>query len=131
MRRTSKKTAARQRQCKALRKELIAEVGRCEICGHDPQRQLCGSVQWDLCVHEIARGAHRQKALDKRYAVLVLCWACHTMRIHGTEHWPEARQLAVLKRSRPDDYDLAAYNALIGYGQNRITEDDVLAAKER
>jgi hypothetical protein len=37
-------------------------------------------------------------------------------------------QLAVLKKRRPADYDLAAYNRLIGLGPNRITEEDVSRA---
>ena len=126
MRRRSKKTQARANECKAFRRELAAEVGRCELCGHNPSRVRKGGVRWALCVHEIARGIHRQKALDKRYAVLILCWHCHMERIHnGPEKWPEAKQLAVLKRGRPDDYSLKAYNALVGYGPNRIAEEDV------
>ena len=125
MRPMSKKTAARTDECRPFREQLVLEVGRCEICGHDPSRVLSGDVAWALHVHEIARGPHRQKALDARYAVLVLCWHCHMERVHGNEDWPEARQLAVLRRSRPQDYDLVSYNALIGRGKNRITEEDI------
>jgi len=96
------------------------------MCGHDPSQIKLGQIGWALSVHEIARGTHRSKALDKRYAVLVVCWHCHENRIdNGKEQWPEARQLAVLKRSRPADFNLAAYNQLVGYGPDRISEEDV------
>lgn len=62
-----------------------------------------------LAVHEIASGTHRQKALDKPYAVLVLCWACNSGPFQDRSEWPESKQLALLARSRPKDFDLAAY----------------------
>lgn len=122
MRCVSKKTAARNAECRDFRRNLVREVGRCELCD-DPRRR---KRKGDLCVHEIARGCHRSKALDKRFAVLVLCPRCHMQRIHGNETWPETRQLAILRKSRPCDYDLAAYNELVGYGPNRITEEEVV-----
>jgi len=125
MRRQSKQTAARERACREFRRQLIMEVRCCELCGHDPGRPGSGRISWALLPHEIARGPSRQAALDKRFAILVLCYLCHVDRIHGNEDWPEARQLAVVKRSRPQDFDLAAYNKLKGYGPNRITEEDV------
>jgi hypothetical protein len=121
----SKKRRARIREVQGFRKGLIEEVGRCEVCGHNPDRMKTGHVQWTLVVHEIARGEHREKALDQRCAVLVLCWRCHAERIHGPEEWPQARQLAVLRRSRPEDYDLEGFNALVGYGPRRITDKEV------
>ena len=121
----SKKTAKRLDECRDFRRELVAWVRHCEICGHDPERVERGGVRWMLCCHEIARGPLRLKALDQRYALLILCYRCHMARVHGDELWLEARQLAVLKKSRPEDYDLAAYNKLVGYGPKRITEADV------
>ena len=82
-------------------------------------------LQAALCVHEIARGPLRQKALDKEYATLVVCGFCHEL-VGDKSQWPEARQLAVLKRSRPDDFDLAAYNALVNpRAPNRIAIEEV------
>lgn len=125
MRHYTQKRRNRNDAVRETRRNLVREVGRCEICGHDPARVKPGNVAWALHVHEIARGPNREKALDQRYAVLVLCWRCHVERVHGDEDWPEARQLAVLKRRRPEDYDLAAYNTLIGRGPYRITEEGV------
>ena len=125
MRPQSKKAAARYTEAKPFRDQLLREVGRCEICGHNPKRVRSGRIAWALCVHEIAQGVHRQKALDKGFAVLVLCYRCHMLRVHANEPWPEARQLAALKRSRPRDYDLEAYNALVGRGPDGISEAEV------
>ncbi len=130
MQRISKKTAAREAEYREFREQLKREVGHCEICGHDPERVEPGQIAWALHEHHIARGLHRQKAQGKRFAVLVLCYVCHIARIHGkvrmpNEDWPEARQLAALKWSRPQDYDLEAYNRLIGWGPDRITEEEV------
>ena len=79
-----------------------------------------------LCVHEIARGPLRQKSLDKPYACLVACHYCNQFQLHNRKEWPEARQLARLKKSRPNDYDLVAYNLLVNeQAPNRITQDEV------
>jgi hypothetical protein len=99
VRRRSKKCAQRAREAKPIRDGLRASVGRCELCG---KRRV------GLDVHEIARGTHRQKALDKPFALLVVCRVCHE-KLDDTKAWPEARQLAVLKRRRPGDFNLAAY----------------------
>ena len=66
-----------------------------------------------LCVHEIANGVNRQAALDKPFALLVLCWYCNGHVVTDKGQWPEARQLAVLLEKAPEDYDLVAYNYLI------------------
>lgn len=118
MRHRSKKTARRVRACQEFRKQLVKEVGYCEVCA--PKW-----TSWPLCCHEIARGTSRLLALDKRFAILVVCKHCHDVRIHGNEDWPEARQLAALKRSRLNDFDLKKYNRLKGRGENRITIEDV------
>lgn len=62
-----------------------------------------------LCVHEIANGPDRQKALDKPYAVLCLCWACNGGPFEDKGEWPEARQLALLATCRLSDFDLTEY----------------------
>ena len=120
MRRVSKNKAARDAEEAAFKRKLCDELGVCEICGPDATR-----AKSDIELHHIARGCHREKASVERCAVLLLCWTCHKLRVHGKVEWPQSRQLAVLKRSRPQDYDLAAFNALVGWGRYRITEDDV------
>ena len=121
-----KKPSQRDQEIAEFRRNFVLEIGRCEICGHDPSRAKKGFLGWALAPHEIARGVHRQKALDKRFALLCVCWRCHHTRIHnGKEHWPEERQLAVLKRSRPEDFDLPAYCKLKNRAETAITEEDV------
>lgn len=97
------------------------------ICGHFPGRPHSGKPAEcsRLCCHEIANGTHRQKAIDKPYAILVLCWSCNSEVVTDKSLWPETRQLALLKRKAPEDYDLEAYNAIVGWGPDRITENDV------
>lgn len=123
MRRQSRKAAKRAAETRQFREQFIQEVGCCELCGYNPS--LPGGYVRPLACHEIARGQARQRALDQRCAILVLCQECHMRRIHGPEDWPEARQLALLRRSRPDDFDLSQYNLIVGYGPDRISEEDV------
>ncbi len=126
MRRISKKTADRETEARPFREQLKLEIGHCEICHHNPKEVQPGQVAWALHVHEIARGAHRLKALDKRFAVLVLCYPCHIDGVHGIGYWPEARQLAALMKSRDHDYNLIAYNRLINPdAPRRVTQTEV------
>lgn len=82
------------------REALRERVGRCEWCGRHNH---------GLAVHEVLRGSGlRQKAMDKPYAVLVLCNDCHEL-MSGRD-WAE--QLAILRRSRPADYRLSDFHAL-------------------
>jgi len=113
----SAKTRARAKEVQAVRRRLIAESRWCMLCRR-------GGRKANLMCHEIARGPHRQKALDKPYAILVVCETCHRV-VHGTLDWPESRQLFRLKLSAPGRYDLDAYNRLVGRGENRITPADV------
>lgn len=124
MRRQSPKARKRSAEAKPTRDGLVSELGRCELCGHSPGRTKPGNVAWKLVVHEISRGKDRLKAVDQRFAVLVLCWTCHE-RIHSESGWPMDRQLAVLKRSRPQDMDLPAFCRLIRRADGAITESDV------
>lgn len=98
---------------------------------------ICGRSPWSpwrdkprecsrLCVHEIANGPLRDKALDKPYACLVLCWWCNGYEVVNKKVWPEARQLAVLKARGQGAYDLPAYNRLVNErAPNRITPEEV------
>lgn len=130
MRRESAKARKRREEARPVRTALLARHRRCMICGRspvDPWRGLPRECS-ELCVHEIANGPHRQKALDKPYALLVLCWHCNAEAVEDKRQWPEARQLALLRALAPEDYDLVAYNALVNpRAPNRITEEEVSA----
>jgi len=128
LKRRSAKTAALHKSARELRINLIKAQGRCEICGHRPKAPWpeFPPLASTLCCHEIACGKNRLKALDKPYAILVLCWLCNAYFVTDKKRWPEARQLAVLKKQRPRDYDLVAYNALVNpKAPNRITQEEV------
>ena len=112
MRTKSQKRAKREREAKPVREALRAEVSRCEICGKTGGRRD---------VHEISRGAHRQAALDKRFALLLVCRSCHN-DLGSAESWPESRQLAILATRREIDFDLPAYLELTRPGAPRRIE---------
>ena len=100
------------------------------ICAHSPAHPWRDKPREcsQLCCHEIANGPLRAAALDQPYAILVLCYFCNSYEVVNKVRWPEARQLAVLLRESPQDFDLAAYNALVNpRAPNRITLDEVKA----
>jgi hypothetical protein len=118
----------REAEAKPFRDALIAQVGECENCGCSPDnRHGKMSEMAKLAVHEIADGTHRQKALDKPYAVLVLCWSCNSGPFKDRSEWSEARQLALLARRRPSQFNLQAYLELTSpRAMQRITIQEVL-----
>ena len=119
----------REAEAKPFRDYLVAAVGECEHCGCSPtNRQGRMPALTRLAVHEIASGVHRQKALDKPYAVLVLCWECNSGPFQNRGEWSEARQLALLAKRRPKDFDLPAYLELTSpNAPRRIEIHEVLA----
>ena len=118
MRNASPKRRRRNAEAKPVRDQLRADVLRCERCGtHRGRRD----------VHEIARGVNRAKALDKRFALLLLCLKCH-YEFGNAALWPEARQLALLRKRRPADFDLVAYLELTNpRAPERITMEEISA----
>lgn len=110
MRQRSATRRKRESEAKSFRDQLVATVAECENCGCSPaSRQGRMPELASLAVHEIASGPDRQKALDKPYAVLVLCWQCNSGPFQNRGEWPESRQLALLAKKRPKDFDLTAY----------------------
>jgi len=128
----STKRRHRESEAKPFRDSLVLNVGECENCACSPsnkQGRMADLVR--LAVHEIASGTHRQKALDKPYAVLVLCWECNSGPFQDRAQWPESRQLALLARSRPKDFDLTAYLELTSpRAMRRIEIGEVLGWME-
>jgi excisionase family DNA binding protein len=123
MKRMSDKARARYSQAKPVRDGLRESVGLCEVCGSLP---YFGNVA-ALDVHEISRGVHRQKSLDKLFALLVVCRLCHD-KLGDAGQWPEARQLALLAERRLLDWDLQAYLELTNpRAPRRIEIEEVVA----
>lgn len=118
MRYASKKRQALMREVKPIRDELRAEVGCCEIC-EKPRRTLD--------VHEIARGHLRESCLGERCALLVVCRSCHSEELSDASEWPETRQLALLAKKRPKDFDLTRYLEITSpRAMQRITIAEVI-----
>jgi excisionase family DNA binding protein len=116
MKRMSDKAKKRYNEARPVREALRSEVERCEISG----------AVGPFDVHEICRGVNRQKALDKRFALLVVSRLAHD-ELGSASKWPEARQLAVLAERRLFDFDLKAYLQLTSpRAPNRITLEEVL-----
>ena len=132
MKRKSDTRKKREAAAKPFRDKLIAVAGECEHCGCSPSnRQGRMPDLAKLAVHEIASGTHRQKALNQPYAVLVLCWQCNSGPFQNRAEWPEARQLALLARRRPRDFDLQAYLELTSKNApRRIEIEEVLEFME-
>lgn len=110
MRRVSLKRQRRNREAEPARRSLLERVARCEFCG----RHNAG-----LANHEILRGSYRQQALDKPFAILILCDECHDLM--GGRSWAE--QLAILRRSRPADFNLRLFHELAG--RHKPSSDEV------
>ena len=120
MKKMSTKARNRYMEAKSTRDELKNSVGQCERCDGRPFYSV-------LDVHEISRGVHRQKSLDKPYALLILCRLCHD-QFGSAAEWPEARQLALLAEKRLWDWDLKAYLELTNpRAPRRIEIEEVVA----
>lgn len=79
----------------------------------------------ELCITEIHSGrGNRLKCLDKPFGLLAVCVFCN-QKFTDRARFPEARQLAILMEVAPHRYDLFAYNELVGYGQQRILQEEV------
>jgi hypothetical protein len=122
----------REAEAKPFRNKLVADVGKCENCGCSPESRNGRMPEMNrLSVHEIADGPHRQRALDKPYSVLVLCWSCNSGQFKDRSQWTEARQLALLARKRPKDFNLQAYLELTSpRAPRRIEITDILSWME-
>jgi ribosomal protein S14 len=116
MKRMSDKTRKLYKDAKSVRDGLRA-LGHCEICGR---------TGGTLDVHEICRGSHRHKALDKSFALLLVCRSCHE-ELGSAAKWPEARQLALLAECRLYDWDLKSYLELTNpRAPRRIELEEIL-----
>lgn len=124
-------TKARKRAAKSsgLRRKLVNESGECMACGHSSRNPIPGMpLQMSkLACHEIYRGSSgRQLSLDKKFALLVLCWRCNSIEFDDLVKWPQARQLCLLQVRRPDLYNLAKFNHLVNpRAPERITQAEV------
>jgi hypothetical protein len=112
MRRNTPARAAANRAADKWRKAFLATISRCEYCGK----------HGDLCLHEIARGIHRRKAITAPYAIL----AVHPLVCHEAVSLETIeRQLARMYLVDASRFDLVAFNRLRGRADNAITFADL------
>lgn len=116
MRHTSKKRAKLNRAVKDLRAAFVAEYGFCWLCGWN----------YDLAVHEIAKGSHREAALSERIAWMVACGGCNCGPLNDYKEWPLVRQLAVKWVYDQENFDLVGFNRLRGRADNAIVLLEVI-----
>jgi hypothetical protein len=115
MRRISKKRQALKDQHDEAREAY------CRL--HDCKCLWCGATP--VSVHEIARGQARARAYAEPSTWMPLCWPCNSGPFNDKGKWPEAAQLALKYLRDAQHYDLVRYNAVVGYGPERITQEDV------
>jgi hypothetical protein len=100
----TKKRAAIDRKAKPVRDALVERVGVCEYCGQPAYSNN------PLVAHEVTGGGIRAKSQAQPCGQLVLhYWNCHP-KIHT---FSKAKQLAILKHRRQEDFDIEAYYLLI------------------
>lgn len=111
---TSKDRAAKRRIATPLEQAFLVEFKECWFCG--------GSSQ---CIHHMASGSHRDKALTEPLAWAAACVRCNEYEVTDYQKWPLERQLARKKRCDPKRYDREAFNRLRGRGPEAISASEV------
>ena len=84
----------------------------------------CCAKKLSTDIHEIARGAHRERAMKHAAAWLALCRKCHDA-MGDYSRWPITRQLALKLVVDAGRFDLAVINQIRGRDQDAITLADV------
>lgn len=115
MRHTSRKRAKLQRVWGPIRAAFVMETNFCWVCGRT----------WNLCVHELARGAFRAAAFVERKTWVVACGECNCGPLNDHAEWPLARQLALKYIYDREHFDLAGFNRLRDREPDAITFDQV------
>lgn len=114
----SDKRRKRNAEAQPIRRDLVAEAGCCDICGHHE----------NLCCHEFVQQSIRVECFDNPAVILVLCnstpWrsGCHQFVHSYPKEWSFVRCLALLMVKRPECYDLAEACRLKGW---KVEQSDV------
>lgn len=103
--RVSKKRAALNEVAGPWREAFAREIGRCELC----RDSKCGPLD----CHEITGGWARRLTLMNRSCIVVLGRPCHEVVELEPALWNTARQAALLRRRRPQDFSLSVLNAFL------------------
>ena len=109
----------RNRKIEDERNAFKASIGACMVCD---DRWRNGPFPRCLEVHEISRGAARQRSLKVRASWLLLCRRHHEL----VSTFSVVRQLALKFLADPEWYDAAVVNELRKRSELAITDGDVL-----
>lgn len=118
LRPVSKKRAKLMRKVSPERNHFLAEHPNCAVC----------SVGLSVDVHEIARGSHREEALEKRETWLAVCRDCHSTKL---ESMPIPEQLALKAMQDSEVYDddgREKVTKIRGRAPGAVTESEVIKA---
>jgi hypothetical protein len=100
MRRTMPRKRAQVAAGNEAADELINRVGKCEFCRN---------AYFGITQHEISRGSQRLTARLEPAASIVVCPDCHMTLHELPKHLQVLIGLAILRRSRPEDYSLKRF----------------------
>lgn len=101
MRRTALSKRAKKQAADEAADALVMEVAKCEFCRRD---------YVPLSQHELLQGALRQRTRAERCCVLAICPECHGVLHRMGKPDSILCGLALVHRSRPEDYDLPKVN---------------------
>ena len=121
MRSVSKKRAKLIREMREARRTFAMEHEACCVCGE----------RKEITVHEIVRGAFREKGYQERCTWLPACFDCNSGPLHSHIEWPIAYQLALKAICDLEYYDRRKVNELRGRSPDDVTEMDVLWAMQQ
>lgn len=115
-----KRMSAKRRRLMASlsqqRADYLAEFPRC-VLG-------CGNAA--TCVHEIARGAYRQKAVSEPCTWLAVCQFCNAGPLTNVGEWPISRQLALKHQVDVARFNMRRFNSLRAGAGRKIDVLEVL-----
>lgn len=116
MRYAGKKRQAKMRLCGPTRRAFVEAAVLC----------MCCAQEFATCCHEIARGSHRDAALQERLTWLATCWLCNTGPLTDATLWPLQKQLALKWIYDRAHFDLVGFNVLRGRAPGAIVMSEII-----
>lgn len=96
------------------RREFLIEHPRCWYC-----------CRMSECVHEMARGAHRQRAIQEPCTWFAACSLCNSGPLNDWGAVPLLEQLQIKKCNDPSRFDIERFNEIRGRAPGAITLQEV------
>lgn len=116
MRQVSLNRQAKMRRAGPGRQAFVKAAVTCMCCIYSPA---------DQC-HEMARGIHRDKALEDRRSWLAVCWSCNCFELTDAKKWSLPKQLALKWIYDREYFDLEGFNVLRGRQPGAISMCEVV-----